>query len=235
MVTRGLHIVGYPTLTGLLCNSVPITSFTAQRMPQARCSLPSAAVQLHGLKYIVQTVPFGCETPCPREHLMVVMRAALCVYPCFLFLLWALRYLRIKDSEMPRKRLWSTTHLESPGSVEPRIPCHIFSTAHQWVLNQVTAMYPTCIPLPVVALVISWYLLCHLKVPWRLCPQVFKSEIPNKTVRWLRMTQWAGSWSRSLSRGLCYTSGSWTRVNERLDSAGSIDQRSLLSWICSLL
>lgn len=117
MVTHGLHIVGFPTLTGLLCNSVPITSFTAQRMPQARCSLPSSAVQLHGLKCIVQTVPFGCETPCPREHLMVVMRAALCVYPCFLFLLWALRYLRIKDSEMPRKRLWSTTHLESPGSI----------------------------------------------------------------------------------------------------------------------
>lgn len=65
IVTRGLHIVGYPALTGLLCNSVPITSFTTQRMPQTRYSLPSSVVQLHGLKCIVQTVPFGCEAPCP--------------------------------------------------------------------------------------------------------------------------------------------------------------------------
>lgn len=119
--------------------------------------------------------------PVPWEHLMVVMRAALCVYPCFLFLLWALRYLRIKDSEMPRKRLWSTTHLESPGSVEPRIPRHIFSTAHQWLLNnQVTAIYPTCIPLPVVALVISWYLLCHLKVPWYCAPKFSSQEFQTR-------------------------------------------------------
>lgn len=90
-----------------------------------------------------------------------------------------------EDLEKPRKGLWNSDYLKSPGALQSQIPLQIFSVAPWWLLNQVTAIYPTCIHLLIVALIISWCLLHHLQLPFFLCPQVLESGIQSKTFRWL--------------------------------------------------
>lgn len=232
MVTRGLHIVGYPTLTGLLCNSVPITSFTAQRMLQARYSLPSSAVQLHGLKCIVQTAPFGCEAPCPlRTSDGSDESCSVCL---------SLLSVLALSPEISQNKRFRDAQEKTLEHYSPGVPWASNPTSHLQHRSPVVAK-PADSHLShmhSITCCCSGYFLVSFMPPKStmvLCPQVLESGIPNKTVRWLCMPQWAGIWNRSLPRGLCYTSDTSTRVNERLDSAGSIDQRPLLSWICRLL
>lgn len=79
MVTHGLHIVGYPTLTGLLCNSVPITSLLPKECHKQ--DVPSCPQQCSFMDWsaLYKQPCLAVSLSVPWEHLMVVMSVAPCV------------------------------------------------------------------------------------------------------------------------------------------------------------